>query len=165
MFTKVPSSKSRIEFFSVDKKICSRKGSHASKIRLTKSRNSNISRLALRLSGPIHCSQVLRREWRCSWSSAHMWSSNYTWVIKKFIVYWRLILEIWRYHFALPYTYESYYPCCPTHCLYFYGTKCRYILKWKNRVDWHIMAIHSLDKGSQTFELKSHKATTRHVAT
>ena len=30
---------------------------------------------------PIHWSQVLSREWKCSWSSADMRCSNYTWVI------------------------------------------------------------------------------------
>ena len=39
---------------------------------------------------PIHCNQVLSREWRCSWSS---WSSadrrcsNYIWVINNLIAY------------------------------------------------------------------------------
>ena len=34
---------------------------------------------------PIHWSQVLSREWRCSWSSANRRCSNYIWVIKNFI--------------------------------------------------------------------------------
>ena len=34
---------------------------------------------------PIHWSQVLSWEWRCSWSSADRWCSNYIWVIKIFI--------------------------------------------------------------------------------
>ena len=34
---------------------------------------------------PIHWSQVLSQEWRCSWSSADRWRSNYIWVINKFI--------------------------------------------------------------------------------
>ena len=32
----------------------------------------------------IHGSQVLSREWRCSWSSANRHCSNYIWVIKNF---------------------------------------------------------------------------------
>ena len=36
----------------------------------------------------IHWSQVLSWEWRCSWSSADRWCSNYIWVINKFIAYW-----------------------------------------------------------------------------
>ena len=35
----------------------------------------------------IHWSQVLRREWRCGWSSADRLRSNYIWVINKFIAY------------------------------------------------------------------------------
>ena len=34
---------------------------------------------------PISWSPVLSREWRCSWSSADRWCSNYIWVINKFI--------------------------------------------------------------------------------
>ena len=37
---------------------------------------------------PIHWSQVLSREWRCSWSSADRRCSNYIWVINQFIAYW-----------------------------------------------------------------------------
>ena len=37
---------------------------------------------------PIHISRVLIREWRCSWSSADRWCSNYIWVINNFIAYW-----------------------------------------------------------------------------
>ena len=36
---------------------------------------------------PIHWSQVLSREWRCSWSSADRWCSNYIWMINNFIAY------------------------------------------------------------------------------
>ena len=36
---------------------------------------------------PIHWSQVLSPEWRCSWNSADRWCSNYIWVINKFIAY------------------------------------------------------------------------------
>ena len=34
---------------------------------------------------PIHWSQVLSREWRCSWSSAERRCSNYIWMINNFI--------------------------------------------------------------------------------
>ena len=36
---------------------------------------------------PIHWSQVLGREWRCSWSSADRRCSNYIWVVNNFIAY------------------------------------------------------------------------------
>ena len=36
---------------------------------------------------PIHSSQVLNREWGCSWSSADRRCSNYIWVINNFIAY------------------------------------------------------------------------------
>ena len=36
---------------------------------------------------PFHWSQVLSREWRCSWSSADRRCSNYFWVINNFIAY------------------------------------------------------------------------------
>ena len=36
---------------------------------------------------PIHWSQVLSREWRCSWSSVGRWCSNYIWEINNFIPY------------------------------------------------------------------------------
>ena len=37
---------------------------------------------------PIYLSQVLSREWRCSWSSAYRRCSNYIWVINNLITYW-----------------------------------------------------------------------------
>ena len=37
---------------------------------------------------PIIWSQVLNREWRCSWSSADRRCSNYIWVIDNLITYW-----------------------------------------------------------------------------
>ena len=37
---------------------------------------------------PIHWSQVLSLEWKCSWSSGDRRCSNYIWVISKFIVYY-----------------------------------------------------------------------------
>ena len=55
-----------------------------SNIRRTKSQNLNVSRLLLY---PIRWSQVLSREWRCSWSSADRRCSNYTWVINSFVAY------------------------------------------------------------------------------
>ena len=36
---------------------------------------------------PIHWSQVLSREWRCSWSSADRRCFNYIWVIHNLIAY------------------------------------------------------------------------------
>ena len=36
---------------------------------------------------PIHWSQVLSQEWRCSWSSADRRCSNYIWVINNVIAY------------------------------------------------------------------------------
>ena len=36
---------------------------------------------------PIQWSQVLSREWRCSWSSADRRCSNYIWVVDYFIAY------------------------------------------------------------------------------
>ena len=39
------------------------------------------SRLAV-----VHWSQVLSREWRCSWSSAESWCPSYIWEINNFIV-------------------------------------------------------------------------------
>ena len=37
---------------------------------------------------PIQWSQMLSREWRCSWSSANRRCSNYVWVIDNFIAHW-----------------------------------------------------------------------------
>ena len=37
---------------------------------------------------PIYWSQVLSREWRCSWSSADRRCSNCIWVINNLIAYW-----------------------------------------------------------------------------
>ena len=36
----------------------------------------------------IYWSQVLSPEWRCSWSSAERWCSNYIWVVNSFVAYW-----------------------------------------------------------------------------
>ena len=62
--------------------------SQISYIRCTKSENWNVSCLALQLPCPIHWSQVLSWEWRCSWSSADRRCSNYIWVINNFIAYY-----------------------------------------------------------------------------
>ena len=57
-----------------------------SSIRCTKSQNLNVSRLVLQLSlCNLLKSQVVSREWRCSWSSADRRCSNYIWVINNFI--------------------------------------------------------------------------------
>ena len=51
---------------------------------------------------PIHWSQVLSLEWRCSWSSAHRRCSNYIEVISNFIAYkgvayiWGLMASIFK---------------------------------------------------------------------
>ena len=46
----------------------------------------------------IYRSQMLSREWRCSWNSADRRCSNYIWVINNFIAYKGIItLEVWRY--------------------------------------------------------------------
>ena len=37
---------------------------------------------------PRQWSQVSNREWRCSWSSADRWCSNYIWVIDNFIAHY-----------------------------------------------------------------------------
>ena len=58
-----------------------------SNIRRTKSQNINVSRLVLQLLCPIHWSQMLSWEWKCSWSSADRRCSNYIWVINNFIAY------------------------------------------------------------------------------
>ena len=51
----------------------------------TNSPNSNVSRLVWSCICPSYWCQVLRREWRCSWSSAERRCSNYIWVIDKSI--------------------------------------------------------------------------------
>ena len=59
-----------------------------SSIRLTKSQNLKVFLVSsCSCLCPIHWSQVLRREWRCSWSSAYRRCSNDIWVIKNFIAY------------------------------------------------------------------------------
>ena len=79
-----------------------------SSMRHTKSPNRNVSSLILQLScsclGTIHWSQVLSREWRCSWSSASQRWSIYIWAINNFIAYWGvayirdLMVYLWQHH-------------------------------------------------------------------
>ena len=51
---------------------------------------------------PIHWSQMLSREWRCSWSRTDRWCSNYIWVINNFIVCFILagtfVFYEWKYY-------------------------------------------------------------------
>ena len=54
-------------------------------IRCTQSQN-NVSSCSCLC--PIHWSQVLSWEWRCSWSSADRRCSNYIWMVNNFIAYW-----------------------------------------------------------------------------
>ena len=56
-----------------------------SNIERTKSQTSNVSCLVLQLFCTSHWSQVLSREWKCSWSSADRRCSNYIWVVNNFI--------------------------------------------------------------------------------
>ena len=59
-----------------------------------KSPNLNVYRIDL----PNLLKQVLSRDWRCSWSSADRWCSNYIWVINNFIAYKvTLYIRDWRY--------------------------------------------------------------------
>ena len=46
---------------------------------------------------PIHWSQLLSREWRCSWSSADRRCSHYTWVINNLLPTKVRLIEVWRY--------------------------------------------------------------------
>ena len=55
--------------------------------RPTKSPNWNVSRPASQSTLLIHWSQVLSREWRCSWSNADRRCSNYIWLINNCITY------------------------------------------------------------------------------
>ena len=54
-----------------------------SNIRHTNSQHLKDSRTVLQLSLP----NTSKPEWRCSWSSAHRWCSNYIWVINNYIAY------------------------------------------------------------------------------
>ena len=70
-----------------------------SNINHTKYQNLNVSHLILQLTKwAIYWSQVLSREWRCSWSSADRRCCNYIWgstVLSPAKVH--LVLEIWWY--------------------------------------------------------------------
>ena len=63
----------------------------------TKSQNFNFSRPAFcDCLCPVPWSQVLSREWRCSWRSADRRCSNYIWVISIWLpIKVRFILEVW----------------------------------------------------------------------
>ena len=58
-----------------------------SSIRLTKSKKYIFPVSSCRCLCLIHWSQVLSREWRCSWSSADRRCSNFIWVINKFMAH------------------------------------------------------------------------------
>ena len=58
-----------------------------SNISHTKSQNLMFLVLSCSCLCPIHWSQGLSREWRCSWSSADRRCSNYIWVINNLIAY------------------------------------------------------------------------------
>ena len=58
-----------------------------SNIRRTKSQHLKYSLLSCDFLCQIPWSQMLSREWRCSWSSANRQCSNYIWVIDNFIAY------------------------------------------------------------------------------
>ena len=58
---------------------------HTSNIRCTKYQNSNASHLILKLPLPNPLKPVVKSKWRCSWSSAKRWCSNYVWVVNNFI--------------------------------------------------------------------------------
>ena len=72
---------------------------------------------------PIHWNQVLRWEWRCSWSSADRRCSNYIWVINNFIAYYgasyireltvcMYIAELSTWHVSWKAYRISQYNCC-----------------------------------------------------
>ena len=88
---------------------------------------------------PIHCSQVLSREWRCSWSSADRRCPSYIWVINNIIAHWgaayisgltvtipgRFITEKEIYH----------HKCCPCmfriSCVNLYKQKMSWWAQWR----------------------------------
>ena len=66
-------------------------------------------------SCPIYWSQVLSREWRCSWSSADKRCSNYIWMINNFIAcYGATYIEVWRY--PLVFHKEGFQQTAVSHC-------------------------------------------------
>ena len=68
---------------------------------------------------PIHWSQVLNWEWRCSWGSANRRCSNHIWVINNFIAYWGAsYIRDFRV-FCLD--------CCHGNCLWFWCVIADYI--------------------------------------
>ena len=86
---------------------------------------------------PIHWSQVLSREWRCSWSSPDRRCSNYIWLINNLIAYWSEyhIRFFWRY-------------------LYFSNlTSSRRWLSSPNSVKWTPVSSFSVLRVSKTKEL------------
>ena len=68
---------------------------------------------------PIHWSQVLSREWRCSWSSADRRCPNYIWVvINDYIAYWGVLTSkicCWWYSSYI----RNAYCTCPKHKRWF----------------------------------------------
>ena len=99
------------------------------------------------------------------WGVMHLREGYPVRVILTFFTGQEYLEQKGKYHFPFPYTYELYRQCCQTHRLLFYGPPCRYLLKWINRVDWDIMAIHSLCYGSLPVELTSNKVTIRNDTT
>ena len=66
---------------------------------------------------PIQWIQELSREWRCSWSSADRWCSNYIWVIDNFIAYKGVyyIRDLTVFHFIFIFFIEPTLTCT---CMY-----------------------------------------------
>ena len=89
--------------------LCYKQYCKISNIRITKSQNLIVSLSSCSCLCPIQWSQVLSREWKCSWSSADRRCSNYIWVINNFIarqgvsyirdltvsVEWTMIYKAW----------------------------------------------------------------------
>ena len=61
----------------------------------TESQNLDVSRIFLHMPVPNPLSQVLSREWRCSWGSDALTTSN--WSASALPTKMRLTLEAWRY--------------------------------------------------------------------
>ena len=90
-----------------------------SNISHTKSQNFNVSSCSCLC--PIYWSQVLSREWRCSWNSANRRCSNHIWVINNFISYWgatyiRGLMVFTKYLFK---TWNTWLVKIILRCLYF----------------------------------------------
>ena len=75
----------------------------------------------------VHWSQVLSREWRCSWSSADRWCSNYIWVINKYITHWGVtyIRGLAVNVLAVSYGWHN-----PPSCVVLYASKCPSYGNW-----------------------------------